>query len=586
MASKFTARSVTAPASWGNISIQIDKAIYGGGYALTSGYSGSGGTAGTYTVRKYNDTYNVNNSMSEEDPLYNATTVGYGGNTTVLVWENDYASTGPEHEHITISNETDEGGFYGGGHLSYAAGFRAGELKGYGYANHRVVAPGGGDETNAAKLMNTIQRLDVMRLTDNCLILNGARDYTINDVSTTPYSIARVGELQMVSTIDKTAALTTDSTTLKYRNYLGLMNNIHYVGAISSDHLFTDDFHNAKGVKTAGTSYMAKKQEYITNWYAAYPDGAKTPEEISELSDAAANAYRAAKSTFNERNSATARNLIGLSSGYAMKVQNTRVKDAAGTDELFYGPIVGVVEMKLILPIIDEGGGYVYADNVHDPNKSEFLETTGNFVFPIQESRAHFVVDDCLMTNFDDMSGTRGSTRDADESEIHYWFLTGVHYIYNLHITGYTYDSSTTPITFHADTSDGLTILEGAEGNGANPLKITSVTWKTEHCGGFDGDCDILNGEKDYTLKLSASYSAYTAEDEDVERLAMSRLSTTRTDCMPTSRVMPTPYPTRHCSILEMLLHSLIRNSLSVSLTTSTMPAVSIMLLTLLNLIL
>ena len=524
MASKFTARSITAPVSWGNISIQIDKAIYGGGYALTSGYSGSGGTAGTYTVRKYNDTYNVNNSMSEEDPLYNATTAGYGGNTTVLVWENDYASTGAEHEHITISNETDEGGFYGGGHLSYAEGFRAGELKGYGYANHRVVQTGGSaTEVNGAKVMNTIQRLDVMRLTDNCLILNGARDYTINDVSTTPYSIARVGELQMVSTIDKTAALATDSTTLKYRNYLGLMNNIHYVGAISSDHLFTDDFHNAKGVKTAGTSYKAKKQEYITNWYAAYPDGAKTPEEISKLSTDDANAYRAAKSTFNERNSATARNLIGLSSGYAMKVQNTKVKDAAGTDSLFYGPIVGVVEMKLILPIVDEGGGYVYADNVHDPNKSEFLETTGNFVFPIQESRAHFVVDDCLMTNFDDMTGDRGSTRNADESEIHYWFLTGVHYIYNLHITGYTYDSSTTPITFHADTSDGLTILEGAEGNGANPLKITSVTWN--HYGKKFGeaepnslyDDDILNGEKDYTLKLSASYSAYTAKDEDVE---------------------------------------------------------------------
>ncbi len=524
----FQLQSPAAP-TWSNVHILIDEGVYGGGYELNSGYTGTGGV-GTYTIRKYTSDMNVNNSstIDDNDPLYNNSTIGYGGNTTVLVWEDDYASTGADHEHITISQESAEGGLYGDGHMSYSEGFRAGELKGYGYANHRVVAVGGGaTEVNAAKVMNTIQRLDIMRLTDNCLILNGARDYTVNAVSTTPYSISRVGELQMISGINDSGTLTTDSTTIGYRNYVGLTNNIHFVGAIKSNVSFDADYHNAKGAKTGGTSYRTKKKEYIDTWYRAYPNGLidENSDDYKNMTVDAQGLYQAAKSTFEERNSATAKNMIGLSSGYAMKVQNTRTKDAVGTDSLFYGPIEGVIEMKLILPIADEGGGYVYADNVHD-DKDYFLESTGNFVFPIQAKKAHFVVDDCLLKKFDELDGTNHDisagthgAKDAHDSEMHYWFLAGVHYIYNLHITGYTYDSSSKPITFHADTSDGLTIFEGAEGNGANALKIESVTWKTnEDCDFNDADgCDILNGSKKYGLKISASYSRYTEEDEDVE---------------------------------------------------------------------
>ena len=506
---------VKTPLTWNNVRIQIDKAVYGGGYALSQGYSGSGGSAGTYTVKKYNKTYNVDNTMSSSDPLYNNSTIGYGGNSTVLVWDRvkaDALEAGDDRDHITISNETADGGFYGGGHLSYSEGFRTGELKGYGYASHSVIKNSGEgkEEVGNAKVMNTIQRLDIMRLTDNCLILNGARDYTINEVSTTPYSISRVGELQMVSSINANATLPTDSTAAKYRNYLGLMNNIHYVGAISSNALFTDKYHNARGVIISNdTTYMNKKQRYITDWYNYY--NSLTSEQIANKEGD----FNSRKSTFEERNDATAKNLIGLSSGYAMKVQNTKTRDAVGTDSLFYGPVVGVVEMKLILPIDDEGGGYVYADNVHD-DPDNFLETTGNFVFPIKEGKAHYVVDDCLTTGFDEL---KKAGKTVGDSEMHYWYLAGVHYVYNLHITGYTFNSASNPITFHANTSDGLTVLEGAEGSGANQLKITSVTWKTnEHCRFNDNDsCDILNGSKKYGLKLSASYSTYTADDDDVK---------------------------------------------------------------------
>lgn len=506
-----------APSDWDNVSITIGEAVYGGGYALSSGYTGTGG-AGTYTVKKYTDTYNADNTMSSSDPLYNNSTKGYGGNTTVLVWDNPEDDS---KEHITISSESADGGFYGDGHLSYAEGFRSGELKGYGYAEHTVLdateyAKEPKVEVDNAKMMNTIQRLDLMRLTDNCLILNGARDYTVNEVSTTPYSIARVGELQMVSSIASNVT-TPFPTLIKARNYLGLTNNIHYVGAIKSSVDFDHTFHGYNGaVDGENKTYREKKEKYISDFYGAYPQGKKSAVEIGTLTPEQQSAYNFAWETFNMRNDATSLNMIGLSSGYALKVQNTYTTDEVGTEGLFYGPVDGVIEIKLIQPISEEGGGYVYADNVHG-DKTKFLESTGNFVFPTSLLGAQRVVDDCLLTNFDKLDGEYGTTKDAHQSEMHYWFLTGRHYFYNLHITGYTYDSNDFTdnqyvdndikgIKFNADTSDGLTILEGASNN----LVITGVKWNHHHKEDGTADTeynDICDIEKrtGYTLRLSAS---------------------------------------------------------------------------------
>lgn len=541
------ALSVRTPAAWSNISILIDGGVYGGGYELSSGYTGSGG-AGSYTVKRYTADYNVDNSnaITNADRLYGLPTYttsaakGYGGNTTVLVWDDPTLAK----EHITIAAETSEGGLYGDGHLSYSEGFRAGELKGYGYAEHSVldadkynemVDDGNGDkkqakaEVNNAKVMNTIQRLDMMRLTDNCLLLNGARDYTIKEVSTTPYSIARVGELQMVSSIDTTAT-TPFPIVPKARNYVGLMNNIHYVGAVKSDVDFDRKFHKYDGSVPNDSTYRQKKYKFITDFYTAYPKGQKSATEIKELSTSDENGvnqqavYNSALNRFNLRNDATALNMIGLSSGYALKVQGTREIDNVGTEELYYGPVDGVIEVKLIQPILDEGGGYVYADNVHD-KVNEFMESTGNFVFPTSLLGAQKVVDDCLLTKFDQLPGEHGDdTKNAEKSEMHYWFLTGSHYFYNLHITGYTYDSKgyldyqyvagdIKGIKFNADTSDGLTILEGANSD----LYITGIKWLGHHNvdgtpSDYDSECDLQKTTKDYTLRLSASNT--TRNDE------------------------------------------------------------------------
>lgn len=126
-----------------------------------------------------------------------------------------------------------EGGIFGDGHLSYAQGFRSADITGYGFANHTIDNP---------KIINTFQRIDILRLEDNCFSLLGARDYTVNEINKTPYSIARVGEIKMegneVTHTDgklegEPETHTSTSAKFKYgykaRNFMGLANNIHYV---------------------------------------------------------------------------------------------------------------------------------------------------------------------------------------------------------------------------------------------------------------------------------------------------------------------------------------------------------------------
>lgn len=523
--------------TWNDVDINIHEAVYGGGYSLATG---SSVLANNTTVLKYTKDYNIDSNLTEDELAALGTTVGYGGNTTMLIADHP-ASTDDDKqgytdkEHISISRQemqevilpqgTDlfgyyykekaekggnyryiykagtyfygdkdnmpvdaevtkedtkeytkvyeydgEGGVFGDGHLSYAQGFRNGEVTGYGYAKH---------SPNSAKILNTFQRMDMLRLTDNCLVLLGARDYATNATNKTPYSIARVGEIQMRSSINGEEALpheqTGDTYNPRFRNYMGLSNNIHYVGAIESDVKFSDKWH-AKG-GTLGTdafegkSYQDVKQSYIDGYYKE------------------GNANKGKTSVFQKRNDGTAKNMIGIASGYALKIQNVQEKYNTVTskieDLLYYGPIIGVVEMRLIDVRQDEGGGYVYADNVHKRTEGneDFLETTGNFVFPYVDGAGQYIVDDCFPSGYDNHGIT--------DSEIHYWYVTGFNYYYNVHITGYTYDSSKKAITFDSDNSDGLTVLAGLKEG--QEVKILSWKMRSGHDANYECDLEKRN---------------------------------------------------------------------------------------------
>lgn len=541
-------------ASWDGVNIHIDEAIYGGGYSLAQGTSV---LANNTTVLKLTKDFNVDKAFSISDEhlealknLPGGTSAGFGGNTLILVGDSK------EAEHITISQQdmkeinlpagTDlygyyyryykddeayknqkytyrfisepekyikgntapsdlggirenkfyeydsEGGIFGDGHLSYAQGFRSADITGYGFAEHTIEDP---------KIINTFQRLDILRLEDNCFSLLGARDYTVNEINKTPYSIARVGEIKMEAT-DK-IALTDDKKLqtrpentsvyqVKARNYMGLVNNIHYVGAVLSSTKFTDHWYNENGAET-DKSYQENKQDYIQK----FNDSKKTDV-----------------TTFQNRNNGTAKNMVGIASGYALKIQNVQEIINQGTQKMqeiiYYGPIHGVIEMNLVYARDGEGGGYVYADNIHE-NK-DFLETTGNFVFPtsIHNSKNNrYIVDDCSPTGFDAMKGEDPDTK----SEIHYWYVTGYHYYYNAHITGYTYKKH---IVFYNDNSDGLTALAGLKAGQEVRLK----SWKMRSGHEDDYECDLeKNAPDNYRLYVGASsekkYKGPTEESTD-----------------------------------------------------------------------
>lgn len=559
---------ITAPASplitWNDINIKIGEAIYGGGYSVAQGTSVM---ANDSTVLKFTRQYNIDKVFTERQEklsdLPNGTTTGFGGNTTILVADN--SATDSDRDHIIISHqkmksvvlpagtdlfgyyymdkdgnyryislqdnyfygagykkpehqsETDtniyaydsEGGIFGDGHQSYAAGFRSADLTGYGFA---------GTTINNPKIINTFQRMDILRLEDNCFNVLGARDYATNQTNKTPYSIARVGEIQMFAkNITLTDNKLQDKSKNRARNYMGLANNIHYVGAVTSNVPFndakTEPWRNNTGMVPAdgdfkGKSYMDVKQDYIDKH----------------------------DQNFQKRNDGTAKNMIGIASGYALKIQNVQelYDDSKKNviDSIFYGPIYGVVEMNLIDVREDEGGGYVYADNVHkrataegeSGHKVDFLETTGNFVFPYDAKQNRFVVDDCFPTGFYGMDEA-GQANPDDKIDVHYWYVTGFNYYYNAHITGYTYKDK---MTFFSDNKDGLTVLSGLKPN--QPVTIQSWKMRSEHpedktkysCdleernylpAGTEGNVDMDN--QDVSGKYKLSIGASSSEEYD-----------------------------------------------------------------------
>lgn len=552
---------ITAPASWNDIYIKIGEAIYGGGYSVAQGTSVM---ANDSTVLKFTRQYNIDKVFTERQEklsdLPNGTTTGFGGNTTILVADN--SATDSDRDHIIISHQkmksvvlptgtdlfgyyymdqdgnyryislqdnyfyggykkpehqskTDtniyaydsEGGIFGDGHQSYAAGFRSADLTGYGFA---------GTNINNPKIINTFQRMDILRLEDNCFNVLGARDYATNQTNKTPYSIARVGEIQMFAkNITLTDNKLQDKSTKRARNYMGLANNIHYVGAVTSNVPFNDavkePWRNNTGMVPAdgnfqGKSYMAVKQDYIDKH----------------------------DQNFQKRNDGTAKNMIGIASGYALKIQNVQelYDDSKKNviDSIFYGPIYGVVEMNLIDVREDEGGGYVYADNVHKRataegetgHKVDFLETTGNFVFPYDAKQNRFVVDDCFPTGFYGMDD-EGKANPDDNIDVHYWYVTGFNYYYNAHITGYTYKDK---MTFFSDNKDGLTVLSGLKPN--QPVTIQSWKMRSEHSkteyscdleernylkAGTEGNVDMDN--QDVSGKYKLCIGASSSEEYD-----------------------------------------------------------------------
>ena len=538
-----------APANWGDVKIKIGSGVYGGGYSLTNSMSS---LAGSISVHKLSDS---EKEMTERIPNYYdpdkrlnfngryglegvlATTESYGGNSSIMI--GDHVAVEETKDHVRISTPiitpvtiptggttlgkyrlddgkythlsdgapesgvqyyelTGDGGVYGDGHLVFCEGFRAADITGYGYNEGTVKYP---------ILMNTFQRLDLLSVNDCCLMLQGAEDFATNQTDATIYSIARIGELRMNSSLSKDANITQLSdvdgkdlagfNTSKVRNYLGFFNNIHFLGSIISDDEFSPkstaaSFRGTDGEKTS-ESYYNKKQNYIDDYNKSIANAAD-----DEAKTAATNAFK-------RRNVGTARNAVGINNGYCLRIQNNYYKEGeAAAGSVYYGPIVGVVEVKLLTLVEGEGGGYVYADNVHaekgipsadDQNGHYFLNVSGNFVFPGivrgTGTDAQYIVDDCFPKHY----GTNSNKLDyqngnGTNAEAHYWYVEGNKYFYHTTLTGYTFSTRN---KFELIDNDPNILLSGLDPK--MNLSVKSVDWNgTVHREGYKDD---LQAEKD-----------------------------------------------------------------------------------------
>lgn len=633
--------SIPTDNDWSKINIQIDKAIYGGGYALATG-------SGSYTVLKYTgerkfleddikNIYQFSTSGDAQNDSKVADFTKYGGNTFVMVGDisgeyDEVAKTedagyspvdnghkdGTEHnrDHITLSSSqlrrvdlkvgddlfglfkeltnkeayptkygvdgwddpnyparveegkqlsglymkitteliylpedrtngslffefTGEGGIYGDGRLSLSEGFRVCDAMGYGY---------NGTTPKAPKLMNCIHRFDIARFKDCCISLLGDRDYTSaegSEANAMSYSMARVEEVLMESSIPQDKDFL--STEKKHsRNYVGLSNAQFDLAAVKSNDLFSADpdaalYHNKSGqVITAdgnmlieGTDapgstakHFKKMMSYyqVKKWYLNDYNVESTLGNSDYYDNAAAQVRN--EMQFQLRNSATARNMFGIFSGYALNVHSTHYNDLK-LPEYYYGPVIGVFEVDLIGTRAGEAGGYAYAQNIHKENAKNntngedlmvqyegdteshtvhsFLETSGNFVFPATDVRK--VVDNCTPTAYNRVG------RDAAEG--HYWYVTGFKYYYNAMITGYTYDGKTK--YFETDNSAKRLVLTGTKKG--QTVDLEYFHWLPRHS---------IEYYKDYEEYNAAHPDAQKTEDEfaampDNEKVVVNR---------------------------------------------------------------
>ena len=253
--------------------------------------------------------------------------------------------------------------------------------------------------SGSAKLLNTIQRADFCGIFNSNIELNGARDRVTTAADFTDYSINRVGEVS-----------------LNDGSHLNLYNVVNLMGGLTSDVDFQTD------VRTTSNSSNAADGKTWVAWKEANVDAAN-------------------------RNDGTAVNKLSLSSGVWLELLKENNPEGK-----VYGPVTGVVELGLLNVKTGQGGGYVYAENIHGTRNSEVVsvnylsdnnynaisnksytfsndlkayQTSGNFV-----NAEKIIVDDCYPV--------KNSYSGENASPAHYWYIKGTEYVHNQLISAYT----------------------------------------------------------------------------------------------------------------------------------------------------
>lgn len=322
---------------------------------------------------------------------------------------------------------------------------------------------------NEGRYINTVQRCDFCGIKGSRIVLHGAIDRAQDEAEAdfTNYTINRVGELSLNQNRD-------------HGSYFGIYNVVKFLGGVTSDVRFAGDGAAVRQTKSTNAEFLPPRDEN-NELYQTYYE------------------WKEAHKNDNVRNDGTAPNKIALASGVFLEI----VKELDNNGDKVYGPITGVVELDLINASPGEGGGYVYAQNIHgtphytatfadvisDANEGlvtnraftydtasagDEMQTSGNFI----HSQPKRILDDC----FPDSKSFAGT----GASPAHYWYIRGEFYIYEQLLSAYTggansYRTETSiPLTMAIQGNAKLRLLNVVPGLYADPTKLPNYSYNAE----------------------------------------------------------------------------------------------------------
>ena len=318
----------------------------------------------------------------------------------------------------------------------------------------------------AGRMINTIQRADFCGVFGSRIVLKGAQDRVLETANNIDYTINRVGELSL-NTVNKGQGT-------EHGNYFGIYNLVNYLGALTSD----VDFNETRTTDNSDLATYGPEQEIDKEHSTENNTVFKYVGDDLTYYD-----WKQKHKDDRKRNNGSSRNELALASGVWLELLDEKTEKS---DTKIYGPITGIVQLTLLNVAPGEGGGYVYAKNIHgvrgigeqhvtlaesnanalsyknytydeaSVTEADKVESSGNFVNSFKR-----IIDDCYPQN------DAYYVHDGIEiAPAHYWYIRGDYYVYDQYISAYTgsthaySENSNIPLTITAESQGRIKLQQ------------------------------------------------------------------------------------------------------------------------------
>jgi hypothetical protein len=387
----------------------ISGSVYGcGNQSRTYAIDGKAGTAAVLTIEEKEDGTVDTTHGTQGKPIVIGTSIFGGGNKDEGTSFNPsvYTVVGSTTVNITGLKSADNptaiyllsenrGGVYGDGNLCLVKGTRTVNITNFNRGRDNL--------NKQLKTFYSLQRADVVNLTNTRIVLEGAEDLVDANAGTTLYSINRVGQLNM-----------------KENSAIKLTEIVNLLGGLWSD-CNTDTKYIDKG--NNGSNY------YITR-NGAVDETVLSPTREEE--------YRKAYNTFKDisNNSTPNDTYLDNQSFNVVCVANGKYLEVKQSDTQ-YGNVTGMFILQLLYAEPGVGGGFVYA-NIGEDGVDDGLGkgSTGDFicVTPKADGSEEY------MQIVDNVGGYDENTKDYT---YYYWYIKGGNTKYKVTLNGYIGTSDT-----------------------------------------------------------------------------------------------------------------------------------------------